>query len=37
MSLAAAGTSIYGQLQTVGGFTPASGTVYTIELVLGAL
>ena len=37
MSLAAAGTSIYGQLQTVGAFTPASGTVYTIELVLGAL
>ena len=37
MSLAAAGTSIYGQLETVAGFTPASAKVYTIELVLGAL
>ena len=37
MSLASGATSIYGQLETVGGFTPASGTVYTIELALGAL
>ena len=36
-SLATAGTSIFGQLQTIGAFTPASATVYTIELVLGAL
>jgi hypothetical protein len=37
MSLATGSATLYGQLQTVGAFTPTSGTVYTIELVMGAI
>ncbi len=35
--MALSGTSIFAQLQTIGTFTPASGTITTIELCIGEL
>lgn len=32
IKLASASTTLYGELQTIGGYTPASGTVYTLRV-----